>query len=169
MEFYAVGDFLEPASSNHYLCSILRRFHIGFSFWPWWLPLGTQAHALLLSGLVLKGTCCGREVRRQRERYQRGKLYNILLSLFVNTAVYSAFKCARTHKQTSCVCVLAQSRPASDMPAYCFSILSAFAIIEYRSLCQRDSLASGYSLELLIENSFCPMGQFSLQQPYRAE
>ena len=97
--------FLEPACSNHYLCSILRRFHIGFSFWRWSLLPGTHTyrhthtHTYIHSFVLFKGILLwerGEEV----ERYQRGKLYNILSSLFVNTAVYGVFKCACTLKQT---------------------------------------------------------------------
>lgn len=55
--------FLDPASSNCYLCSISRRFHVGFSFWLCWFLLGTQTHTLLLSVLALRGSC-GRKVKR---------------------------------------------------------------------------------------------------------
>lgn len=94
---------MEPTSSNHDWCSILRRFHIGFSFWPCWLPLGIITHTLLLSKSDSDSFCAGfkrnlwergEEVLgkgREKDTREKKKLYNILLSLFVNSAVYGVF------------------------------------------------------------------------------
>ena len=65
----------------------------------WHTHIQTNTHTYIHSFVLFKGILLwerGEEV----ERYQRGKLYNILSSLFVNTAVYGVFKCACTLKQT---------------------------------------------------------------------